>query len=39
VKKTSLDDVFIRLTGREIREEDASKHDRLKYRARMARKL
>jgi ABC-2 type transport system ATP-binding protein len=39
VKKTSLDDVFIRLTGREIREADAGAHDRLKHRARMMRKI
>jgi ABC-2 type transport system ATP-binding protein len=39
VKKTSLDDVFIHLTGRRIREEEASAHERMKYRARMTRKI
>ncbi|RPJ09106.1 MAG: ATP-binding cassette domain-containing protein [Spirochaetaceae bacterium] len=43
VKKTSLDDVFIHLTGRKIREEEASSkssaHERMKYRARMTRKI
>jgi ABC-2 type transport system ATP-binding protein len=39
VKKTSLDDVFIRLTGREIREEEAGKRDRMKTRARMLRRI
>ncbi|MBN1524303.1 MAG: ATP-binding cassette domain-containing protein [Spirochaetales bacterium] len=39
VKKTSLDDVFLHLTGREIREDTASAHDRMKQRAKMRRKI
>ena len=39
VKKTSLDDVFIRLTGREIREGDASARDRMKQRVHMRRRI
>lgn len=39
IKKTSLDDVFIKLTGRKIREEDSSFKDRLRTMAKMRRRI
>ncbi len=39
IKKTTLDDVFIHLTGRAIRDEAPSNHDRLKLAARMRRRI
>jgi len=35
----SLDDVFITLTGRELRDEDASGRDKLRDRARMRKRV
>lgn len=39
IKKTTLDDVFIHLTGRTIRDESLSAHDHLKLAAKMRRRI